>query len=150
MPFMWSLLNPFYLSVTRCTTQRQRREREEGGGNRREKEKKKKEKHASPGLAWWGWIPQENSSDKGAQTSNWCIIPLNSKDTRARKRNVSAWACETRNTLCSYCTLCVPPPPHSPKCALKDRSIIWGDEVIHATCSITSSDFGHGLVKAEP
>lgn len=38
MPFMWSLRNPFYLSATRFTTQRQRRGGEEGG----KKEKKKK------------------------------------------------------------------------------------------------------------
>ncbi len=39
----------------------------------------------------------------------------------------------------------------SPKCALKDRSIVSGDEVMCATCAIMSStEFGHGLVKAEP
>lgn len=95
MPFMWSLCNPFYLSVTRRTTQRQRREGGREGGRR---EKKKKEKHASPGLAWRGWIPQENSSDKGAQTSNWRIRTLHSKDTGARtcERRVNA----RRDTCC--------------------------------------------------
>lgn len=54
--------------------------RRQGGREGREKKNP-----TSPGLAWRGWIPQENSCDKGAQRSNLCITPLNSKDTGARK-----------------------------------------------------------------
>ena len=124
---------------------REEEARREGGkeGGLRKKKKKEKEKPASPGLVWRGWIPQENSCDKEAQTSNSCIKPLNGKDTGARKKNVSVWACETRNALCSYCSLCVR--------ALKDRAVVSRDEVMCATCSIMSStEFGHGLAKAEP
>lgn len=60
---------------------------------------------------------------------------------------MNVWVCVRREIHFVLTVACV----CSPKCALKDRSIVSGDEVMCATCAIMSSTkFGHGLVKAEP
>lgn len=47
-------------------------------------------------------------------------------------------------TLCSYCSPCE-------RSQDVHRSVVSGDEVMFSTCTIMSStEFGHGLVKAEP
>lgn len=145
MPFMWSLLNPFYLSVTRCTTQRQRREREEGGENRK---KKKKNMQVQ---AWRGGDEYHRRilPTKALRRATGVLYLLTAK-TQEQERGM--WVPEHLRGEMHF-VLTVPyvcAPPQSPKWALKDRSVISGDEVMHATCSIMSSDFGHGLVKAEP
>lgn len=123
---MWSPHNPFYLSATRFTTQRHRRRGEEG----RKKKKKKKKLQVQ---AWRGEDEYHSRilATKALRRATRVLYLSTARDTGAREswrsRNVSVWVCVTRNILCSYSSLqyvC------SPKCALKDRSMVsggWGN-----------------------